>query len=69
MEIFSPEIIKIDKKKLRELDEQVKAIYRLITFSRDHLADDLLDGFLNSVHDLQDLLSIKNAQMEAQIAC
>jgi Fic family protein len=52
--------------KIMRIDAGVKALYRLITFSRDHLADNLLDSFLNSVNNLQSLLSIKNAQMEAQ---
>jgi hypothetical protein len=40
--------------------------FRLITFSRDHLADDLLNTYLSSTTNLQQLLSLKNAQMEVQ---
>ena len=44
----------------------VKSIYRLIIFSRYHEDDDLLDSFFNGMHELTELVSIKNAQMEAQ---
>ena len=56
----------IDSVKMAQIEMEIRAIYRLITFSRKHLADDLLDSFLSSTQDLKELLSIKNAQMEAQ---
>ena len=56
----------IDSLKMNQIEIEIKAIYRLITFSRKHLADDLLDSFLSSTENLKELLSIKNAQMEAQ---
>ena len=58
--------IKIDTSKVLEVEQIMKATFRLITFSRKHMADDLLNTYLFSTTNLQELLSIKNAQMEAQ---
>ena len=66
MELLSIEIIQINKKKIDEIDNIIKSIYRLIIYSRHHLDDDLLDIYLDGVNNLRELLSIKNAQMEAQ---
>ncbi len=66
MELLPVEIIKINQKKIDEIDNIIKSIYRLIIYSRYHLDDDLLDIYLNGVSNLKDLLSLKNAQMEAQ---
>jgi Fic family protein len=66
MEILPVEEIKTNQNKINKIDHLVKSIYRLIIYSRHHLDDDLLDTYLTSVQELQELLSIKNAQMEAQ---
>ncbi len=66
MELLPVNEIKINQAKIDKIDYFVKSIYRLIIYSRHHLDDDLLDAYLTSIHELQDLLSIKNAQMEAQ---
>jgi len=66
MELLPIEIIQINQKKIDEIDNIIKSIYRLIIYSRYHLDDDLLDIYSNGVNNLKDLLSIKNAQMEAQ---
>jgi len=66
MELLPIEAIKIDKVKLNTINGTMKAIYRLILYSRHHDDDDLLDIYLAGIHNLQELLSIKNAQMEAQ---
>ena len=66
MIVLPPETIKIDLETIRLIESETKAIYRLIIFSRQHTDDDLLNNYLNSVHKLQELLSIKNAQMEKQ---
>jgi Fic family protein len=66
MELLPVEIIEINQKKLNEINRIVKSIYRLIIYSRYHLDDDLLDIYLQGMHNLKELLSIKNAQMEAQ---
>jgi len=66
MEILPVEEIKTNQNKINKIDHLVKSIYRLIIYSRYHLDDDLLDTYLTSVQELQELLSIKNAQMEAQ---
>lgn len=66
MELLPVEAININHKKINEIDALVKSIYRLIIYSRHHLDDDLLDIYLKGMDDLKELLSIKNAQMEAQ---
>ena len=66
MELLPVEIIQINQKKINEIDHIIKSIYRLIIYSRHHLDDDLLDIYLTGIHNLKDLVGIKNAQMEAQ---
>ena len=66
MVLLPVEVININQKKIDEIDALVKSIYRLIIYSRYHLDDDLLDIYLKGMDDLKELLSIKNAQMEAQ---
>jgi Fic family protein len=66
MDLLPVEIIQINQKKIDEIDNVVKSIYRLIIYSRHHLDDDLLDTYLVGMHNLKELLSQKNAQMEAQ---
>ena len=66
MYLLPPNLIQLDNSKIFDIDEKVKQIYRLITFSRTHKADDLLDKFISCNNNLAQMLSIKNAQMEAQ---
>lgn len=66
MELLPIEIIQINQNKIAEIDKIIRSIYRLIIYSRDHLADDLLDSHLSKIHSLNDIVAIKNAQMEAQ---
>ena len=66
MELLPIEIIQVNQKKISEIDLVMKSIYRLIIYSRHHLDDDLLDIYLTGMHNLKDLVGIKNAQMEAQ---
>ncbi len=66
MELLSAEIIEPNYSKIDKIDGIVKAIYRLIIYSRYHLDDDLLDSYLTGMHSLKELVGIKNAQMEAQ---
>lgn len=66
MKLLPIDNIQVIKQKVRIIDQKVRDIYRLITFSRSHTADDLLDSFIASNNTLVQLLSIKNAQMEAQ---
>ncbi len=68
MEILPISEIKIDSSKIKNIDNIMQSTFRLITFSRQHKADDLLNAYLSSTADLKELLSIKNAQMEAQTA-
>ena len=58
--------INIDHSKAKEVEEIMKSTFRLITFSRYHFADDLLNAYISSTTNLKELLSLKNAQMEAQ---
>jgi Fic family protein len=66
MKLLPIEKIQINYEKIKEIDYMVKSIYRLIIFSRYHEDDDLLDSFFKGMHELTELVSIKNAQMEAQ---
>ena len=66
MEILPITEIKVDSSKIKDIDNIMKSTFRLITFSRQHKADDLLNAYISSTADLKELLSIKNAQMEAQ---
>lgn len=66
MELLPIEIIQIKQHKIDQIDQIIKSIYRLIIYSRYHLDDDLLDIYLAGIHNLQELVGIKNAQMEAQ---
>jgi Fic family protein len=66
MELLPVETVWVNQAKIDRINSITKSIYRLITFSRHHLDDDVLDAYLNSIHDLKQLLGIKNAQMEAQ---
>jgi Fic family protein len=66
MEILPISEIKVDSSKIKNIDNIMQSTFRLITFSRQHKADDLLNAYLSSTADLKELLSIKNAQMEAQ---
>jgi Fic family protein len=66
MKLLPIEAIKINYEKIKKIEFMVKSIYRLIIFSRYHEDDDLLDSFFNGMHELTELVSIKNAQMEAQ---
>lgn len=68
MNLFPYTNIQIDEGRLTKLDGRVKDIYRTIIFNRDHTADQLLESFINQSNSLTQLLSIKNAQMEAQNA-
>jgi len=56
----------LDETALTDIDETVRAIYRLITFSVHHRESDLLKRYLEAMQHLRDVMSIKNAQQEAQ---
>jgi hypothetical protein len=66
MELLPIKGIKVNQTKINQINNLVKSIYRLIIFSRQHLGDDLLDAYLQGMSNLQQLVSVKNAQMEAQ---
>lgn len=66
MELLPIEVIQVNQSKIDKIDHIVMSIYRLIIYSRYHSDDDLLDSYLKGTHSLKELLSIKNAQMEAQ---
>ncbi|MGQ3231564.1 Fic family protein [Flavobacterium sp.] len=66
MQLIPIDKIKMDEKKLYQISLITKSIYRLIIYSRYHTDDDLLDTYTEGIHDLKELLGIKNAQMEAQ---
>jgi Fic family protein len=66
MKIFPVEKIKINFEKIDQIKHRIEMTLRLITFSRDHYADDLLDAYIKKTTTLKELLSVKNAQMEAE---
>lgn len=66
MILFPINEIKIDPKETSEIKEIVESTIRLIAYSRQHLADDLLNSYISKTTSFKELLSIKNAQMEAQ---
>ena len=66
MMLLPLENIPINYPRINAIERDIKKIYRLMTYSREHEADDVLDAFLSVTQNLQELLSIKNAQQEAQ---
>lgn len=66
MNLLHTDLKGLDESPLAEIDETVKAIYRLITFSMSHKESDLLKRYLEAMQHLRDVLSMKNAQQEAQ---
>jgi len=66
MNLLHTDLEGLDESPLVELDETVRSIYRLIVFSKSHNQSDLLSRFFEAMQHLRDILSIKNAQQEAQ---
>ena len=66
MNLLNTDLKGLDESPLVEIDETIKAIYRLITFGRNHKESDLLERYLEAMQHLRDVMSIKNAQQEAQ---
>lgn len=66
MKIFPADKIQIDYEKIDQIKHLIDMTLRLITFSREHYADDLLDAYIKKTTTLKELLSVKNAQMEAE---
>ncbi len=66
MILIPVDTIKIDQSILNDIDNKSKSIYRAITFCKNTSSKVLLDSFVKSTNSLTELLSIKNAQMEAE---
>jgi Fic family protein len=66
MLLLDPNLIEVDFKLLSEIENKAKSIFRSITFCKKTSSKNLLDSFINSTNSLTELLSIKNAQMEAE---
>ncbi len=66
MILIPTDTIKIDQSILNDIDNKSKSIYRAITFCKNTSSKVLLDSFVKSTNSLTELLSIKNAQMEAE---
>lgn len=66
MRIFPAKELRINYEKIDQIKHNIDATLRLITYSRQHLADDLLNAYITKTTSLKELLSIKNAQMEAE---
>ncbi len=66
MILIPTDTIKVDQSILDDIDNKSKSIYRAITFCKKTSSKALLDSFVKSTNSLTELLSIKNAQMEAE---
>jgi len=66
MVFFDPTLIQNNESKLSQIESELKIILRSVIFCRKTSSRNLLDNFISSTNSLADLLSIKNAQMEAQ---
>ena len=64
--LLNPKLIQIDTAMVNQIEEKAKSIFRSITFCKKTSSKNLLDAFINSTNSLKELLSIKNAQMEAE---
>ncbi len=64
--LIDPSTIEIDASVINNIDMQSKKIFRTITFCKKTSSKALYDSFINSTNNLTQLLSIKNAQMEAE---
>jgi len=66
MKLFPAEKILINQTKIDNIESLLKSVLRLVIYSRAHMADDILDTYLTSIIDLNQVVAMKNAQMEAQ---
>ena len=66
MNLLHTDLEGLDESPLVEIDETVRSIYRLIVFSKSHKNPDLLKRYLEAMQHLRDVMSMKNAQQEAQ---
>jgi len=64
--LLDPSLIQIDQEALNKIDNDARSIFRQITFCKKTSSKKLLDAFIKSTNCLTELLSIKNAQMEAE---
>lgn len=62
---LNPTILRYDQAKIDRINTQMTAVHRLILFCPETTDQDLLGHYLSSMHSFQDILSVKNAQMEA----
>ncbi|MBN2164064.1 MAG: Fic family protein [Pontiellaceae bacterium] len=66
MHILPPDLLRINEEKLAQIEERNRSIYRLIVFDRKYQSTCLLTRYLEAMEHLRDVISIKNAQQEAQ---
>ena len=66
MILLQTNLVQVEEDQLAAIDENIKSIYRLIIFDKNHRNSDLLTRYLEAMEHLRDVLSIKNAQQEAQ---
>ena len=66
MQLLPIDKIEDDFTKVSQIKDITDSTLRLIAYSRIHLADDLLNAYISKITSYQELLSIKNAQLEAQ---
>jgi len=66
MLLLHPELIQVNQQTLDEIDRRNQSIYRLIVFDSKYRDSSLLTRYLEAMQHLRDVISIKNAQQEAQ---
>ncbi|MEZ5045362.1 MAG: hypothetical protein R2831_00030 [Chitinophagaceae bacterium] len=66
MQLIPIELIQYDTNKLKKIYQLTQDVHRLVLYSKAHIDDDVLEVYYNKLETLQELVSIKNAQMEAQ---
>lgn len=66
MHLLPPDLIRVNDRLLTEIDERNQSIYRLIVFNDQFKSSGLLTRYLEAMAHLRDVISIKNAQQEAQ---
>ncbi len=66
MKLLAPELIPRNFELLAEIERDTKSIYRMLVFSPELQAGDLLQRYFQAIQHLRDILNFKNAQQEAQ---
>lgn len=66
MKLLAPALIPRNFDLLSEIEDGMKGIYRMLVFSPELQAGNLLHRYFQAIQHLREILSFKNAQQEAQ---